>query len=222
MTKGPAGELMRLTGYLPRVGWLRNLLVPLVCILLAGAVTFIVDLCFLRPKATSWPAPEKSKLLEGVAPDFCLPTATGERQVRLADFRGQKPVVLLFGSFGCDILCADLKLVQKIERAYGKAAQFLFIYVSEGPHPEAFPPLPGGTPETRLERVRRGLRHFDVTMPCLLDGSNCVVETAYDAHPRRLLAVDRDGRIGLDLGKGLIRSPWNLDALDRWLRVNTR
>jgi hypothetical protein len=33
------------------------------------------------------------------APDFTLPTQDGDRQIRLSQFRGKKPVVLIFGSF---------------------------------------------------------------------------------------------------------------------------
>ena len=34
-----------------------------------------------------------------VAPDFELRDTNGENPVRLSDFRGQKPVALVFGSF---------------------------------------------------------------------------------------------------------------------------
>ncbi len=34
-----------------------------------------------------------------VAPDFELSDVNGENPVRLSDFRGQKPVVLIFGSY---------------------------------------------------------------------------------------------------------------------------
>jgi hypothetical protein len=34
------------------------------------------------------------------APDFCLPSLEKDRFVRLSDYRGHKPVVLIFGSFG--------------------------------------------------------------------------------------------------------------------------
>jgi peroxiredoxin len=34
-----------------------------------------------------------------LAPDFELTDASGENQVRLSDFRGQKSVALVFGSF---------------------------------------------------------------------------------------------------------------------------
>ena len=33
------------------------------------------------------------------APDFTLPTPDGKKQITLSDFRGKKPVVLIFGSF---------------------------------------------------------------------------------------------------------------------------
>lgn len=34
-----------------------------------------------------------------MAPDFCLPSLDKERTVRLSDYRGHKPVVLIFGNF---------------------------------------------------------------------------------------------------------------------------
>ncbi len=34
-----------------------------------------------------------------VAPDFALPTSDKKGRVQLASFRGQKPVVLIFGSY---------------------------------------------------------------------------------------------------------------------------
>lgn len=34
-----------------------------------------------------------------MAPDFCLPSLDEDRTVRLSDFRGHKPVVLIFGNF---------------------------------------------------------------------------------------------------------------------------
>ena len=40
-------------------------------------------------------APKRGEL----APDFELRDVSGENTVRLADFRGKKPVALIFGSF---------------------------------------------------------------------------------------------------------------------------
>jgi len=55
----------------------------------------------LRRKAMAWQkqydalAPKVGDL----APDFELCDVDGENPVRLSDFRGQKPVALMFGSF---------------------------------------------------------------------------------------------------------------------------
>jgi hypothetical protein len=54
-----------------------------------------------RQEATSWQkkfdidAPKVGDM----APDFELWDINGENSVRLSDFRGQKPVALIFGSF---------------------------------------------------------------------------------------------------------------------------
>jgi hypothetical protein len=49
--------------------------------------------------------PEKTMSMElmssgQTAPDFSLPSLHDGRSVRLGDFRGHKPVLLIFGSFG--------------------------------------------------------------------------------------------------------------------------
>jgi len=69
-----------------------------------------------RPKAPPPGGPDRLTLLRGLfsgeigspapgpkvgqaAPDFALRTPDGKREVKLSDFRGKKPVVLIFGSF---------------------------------------------------------------------------------------------------------------------------
>jgi hypothetical protein len=44
-------------------------------------------------------SPYEGPKLGEEAPDFVLPTADGKHQLSLAEFRGKKPVVLIFGSF---------------------------------------------------------------------------------------------------------------------------
>ena len=43
-------------------------------------------------------APDKLKVGDE-APGFALKTADGKKQVKLAEFRGKRPVVLVFGSY---------------------------------------------------------------------------------------------------------------------------
>jgi len=54
-----------------------------------------------RQEATSWQKKYDSHApkVGDPAPDFILCDSSGENPVRLSDFRGQKPVALIFGSF---------------------------------------------------------------------------------------------------------------------------
>jgi hypothetical protein len=217
-----------------------SVLITAVCILGAGAGTFAVD-CYCtwqresRRSGTGAKAPNFQAILAGghmamelvnpsklragePAPNFTLATVLDQGHVQLAAFRGRKPVVLLFGSFGCDLFCTSLPALKEFARTYGHGAKFLFVYVSDGPH-AVLPPFTGSPPESRSARIQRGLRHFGLVMPCLVDGSDHAVEKAYNGFPRRLVVVDRGGNIALDLGKGL-HTAWNLDDLERWLKTN--
>lgn len=54
---------------------------------------------FLFPFEPMWLVARKGRLKVGEpAPDFSLKKADGSQVVRLSSFRGQKPVVLIFGS----------------------------------------------------------------------------------------------------------------------------
>jgi len=54
----------------------------------------------VMPFETLWNRTRAGTLAVGdLAPDFELPTADGGRRVRLSEFRDQRPVVLIFGSY---------------------------------------------------------------------------------------------------------------------------
>jgi hypothetical protein len=54
-----------------------------------------------RKEASAWQKKydKQAPKLGDMAPDFELFDSVGENPVRLSDFRGQKPVALIFGSF---------------------------------------------------------------------------------------------------------------------------
>ena len=54
-----------------------------------------------RQEATAWQKKHdlQAPKVGDLAPDFELYDSSGENSVRLADFREQKPVALVFGSF---------------------------------------------------------------------------------------------------------------------------
>jgi hypothetical protein len=151
------------------------------------------------------------------APDFLLLEVHDGQAVRLSGLRG-RPVLLVFGSFGCDLLCADLGELARLHARYRDDAQFLFVYIQEAPHANpALPPPAGFTQGTELaqaqrERIRLGLAQYGLTMPCL-DGRNSAVVSAYDAYPRRLVVVDPEGRIAHDTRRSIGRR-WDLQAVE--------
>ena len=100
------------------------------------------------------------------------------------------------------------KLIEK----YSDRAEFLFIYNSEMKKgfnhqlPEALrefadpPDAPEGSQLFLEQRVRAGMKNFNLRMACLLDNEQGQVQKLYGADPKRLLIVDPNGRIALDSG----------------------
>jgi hypothetical protein len=151
-----------------------------------------------------------------VAPDFLLTPVYGH-SVHAFSLTRRCPVVLIFGSFGCDRFCNDLTHLNKLYKEYKDCADFLFVYITEGPH-QMLPLISSPLSESLPAYVSRGLRYFHFDVPVVLDGASREAERAYNAFPRRLVAVDANGRVAVDLGKGLF-SDWNLEELEDWLRT---
>jgi peroxiredoxin len=158
-----------------------------------------------------------------VAPDFTLPEAAGSPSVRLSSFRGRTPVVLIFGSFSCNVLCAQAEPVRRLYESHKHQAQFLFVYVREAGHqvPDLEPiysaaGLSVDEPADQVKRIELASRHYGLTMPFLLDTEDNRAERDYDAYPKRLVVIDREGRIALDAGRGLSYI-WNFAAVGAWL-----
>jgi hypothetical protein len=125
------------------------------------------------------------------------------KPVRLGDFRGKRPVALVFGSYTSSIR-AELPALESLHRAYGDRVQFLFVYIGEAGADESrgdASALHGETPrdpETDLERARIANSFADevrLSIPCVVDGIDDATMKAYAAHPARLYLVGGDGRI---------------------------
>src|SRR5262245_51796819 len=85
----------------------------------------------------AWPTPALA--VGQPAPDVTLPVLTGEGQVSLMALRG-RPVVLVFGSFTCDVFCRQFGQVRELADAYRDQVAFVFVYVTDAGHP---PPSQG-------------------------------------------------------------------------------
>jgi hypothetical protein len=168
----------------------------------------------------------KSKMPVGTpAPDFSLSEIVNRQKIRLSDYRRKKPVVLLFGNFGCDVFCDQLDRVKRLYQTYNERAEFLLLYVPEpegdlawkaGHERKLLPAAP--VAEDFRGRIRRGLSHFGLAFPCLLATDSDTVQSAYDAFPERLIIVDRVGQVALDAGRGLPHG-WDLDQVESWLQA---
>ena len=68
------------------------------------------------------------------APDFTLYDIDGKDSVTLSEFRGKKPVALVFGSFTWPPYVKGTVSIQQIYKKYHEDVQFLNIYIREA-HP---------------------------------------------------------------------------------------
>ena len=159
--------------------------------------------------------PFESLSVGATAPEFTLSDALDQHQVRLSDFRGKKPVLLMFGSFGCDVFCGQLPQLNKLYQNYKDRVQFLFVYITEASHTGQLPPPDPA--EEKVSRIVRGIRHFRIAFPCLVGSKD--VEVSYSPFPERLLLIDRAGRIVQDAGVGLPKG-WDFDQIESWLKTS--
>jgi len=209
-------------------GWL----LAFVCLTTAAAGAYFLDRVLPDPRgrppvippgwaqelAQRW---RNTALAEGSrAPEFSLPSLRGGGKLGPADFRGRRPVVLVFGSFSCDFFCSDVGRLERLYRHYRGRVGFLFVSVKEaghGLHGLEFVLRAEDSPGQHLVAVRKAARIKGLTMPGVVDLPDRRVMRAYRAFPRRLVVVDRQGRVALDLGTG----GFDLSRVEKWVRGHT-
>ncbi len=162
------------------------------------------------------------------APDFSLPTVLGEKEIRLSDFRGRRPVVLVFGSFSCDTFCDRIETLERFYQDHKERAEFVFVNVSEAGHEipglefvlEDAPPGSSVPLPVRREKIARAMKLRKLSIPGAIETADAPTETAYSAFPLRLVVVDTEGRIALDLGHSMDK-PWDLGEVERAISAPT-
>jgi hypothetical protein len=208
----------------------------LVCLASAGAGALIVvavlyaqpHLILLTPPASTSPTsteqpayPGYSGMFDAKLPageparDFAVTEITSGREIRLSDFRGRKPVVLIFASSGTDCFCDQAERLEALYQAHRERAEFLFMHIREARA------VPSAQPtDDRREKVRQALAYLKLTIPCVLDNRFGDTEKMYSAWPQRLVIVGVDGRIALDAGRGM-PDGWDLARVEAWLKTGT-
>ncbi len=145
--------------------------------------------------------------LGALAPDFTLRSPGSSRAVHLADFRGKKPVVLVFGSYTCPQFRYGSGPLEKLHAQYGTKAEFLLVYIREahgagGGQWKSTQNQREGvdlSDATSIEAKRKNaaycVRALGIPYAAVVDGMDLRVETAYQAWPSRVFVVGKDGRI---------------------------
>ena len=165
-----------------------------------------------------------------LAPDFSLRSPDGERTFKLSDFRGQKPVVLIFGSYTCPPFRDVYPTLEKLHQAYGERVAFTYVYIREAHAEDGWKiarnqreGIAIKDPKTMDERTamaKQACAFFKTTIPGVVDTMDDATDRAYAGWPSRIFLVAVDGKIAVrgDPGpRGLVPAA---RAVEAWLRKN--
>jgi peroxiredoxin len=167
------------------------------------------------PVSSLWTLARAGTLQVGdPAPSFDLPALDGSGRVRLSDFRGTKPVVLVFGSYTCPPFRNQVPQINSIYHKYKDRAAFYIVYIQEA-HPSDRWQLESNiqadivfaSPESIGERgnvASACVRKLGIEFPALLDELDDSTEAAYTAWPDRMFVIDTDGIVTFKSQPG----PW--------------
>ena len=138
------------------------------------------------------------------APDFELPK-TGSGSVRLSEYRGKSPVVLVFGSYSCPNFRGASEALKAMGQRYGTTVPFLLVYIHEAHATDQWQSTrnqrehielaPAKSMAEKQEHAALCSRKLHLPFPAVVDGMDGAVETAYHAWPSRALIVGSDGRV---------------------------
>src|SRR5262245_43750032 len=143
----------------------------------------------------------------GPAPDLWLPNLRRPGQIHLAELWRQKPLVLLFGSFSCDVFDEQIKPMQALYETYQDQVEFLMVCVREAGHENVSArflyeqtDLENETIDQREQRSCRAADYLHFTIPMASDREDRKAELAYQAFPTRIVVVDTSAKIVLNAG----------------------
>lgn len=134
------------------------------------------------------------------APGFALIDVDSGSTVTLTELRLDKPVVLFFGSYGCDVMRGSFEKLLAVYEKYQDEVNFVMIYVREAHSLDGF-----GADRARVTDPKSTQERIDVAKACrdemnipfriLVDPVDDRVATRWAAWPIRLFVVDRGGTV---------------------------
>lgn len=127
------------------------------------------------------------------APDFEGRTLDGDK-VQLSDFRGEKNVVLTFGSATCPMTAGSIGGINKLyEEYHGADVGFLFVYVHEAHPGEEIPAHEEMDDKIRAAEILRQEEGID--MPIVVDELRGPIHRRYGKLPNPTYLIDKSGRV---------------------------
>lgn len=127
------------------------------------------------------------------APDLEGRTLDGDR-VRLRDFKGEKNVVLTFGSATCPMTAGSISGMNKLYQEYqGDDVVFLFVYVREAHPGEEIPAHQEWDDKVRAAEILRD--EESIEMPILVDELRGTLHKRYGRLPNPTFLIDKSGRV---------------------------
>ena len=140
-----------------------------------------------------------------MAPDFALLASSGEGRVRLSEFRGKRPVVLVLGSYTCPKFRSQSGVLNALYERYHGRAEFVLVYIREahgsGSWQSTINQRQGldladpTTFEQKRDYAASCVRKLKIPYTAAVDPMDNSTDKAYIAWPSRLYLVDKQGRV---------------------------
>ena len=157
----------------------------------------------VRPQSVEIPESSSASKALGPAPDFALPETGSGKTVTLHDFKGKKPVVLVFGSYSCPNFRAAAGPIETLYAKYGARVPFFLVYVREA-HTgltwesgrntrEGIKVEEAATMGEKQDHAAMCSRKLHLRFPAVVDGLDGAVEKAYSAWPSRAVVIGKNG-----------------------------
>jgi tetratricopeptide (TPR) repeat protein len=144
------------------------------------------------------------------APDITVTRQSTGKPVKLAQLLGQRPIVLVFGSYTCPNFRAAADTLNKFHTDYKTQADFYLIYIREAHSTadwqstrnqrEGITLKPVANMGERQEHAALCLRKLKLDFPAMLDGMDGAAEKAYSAWPSKAYVIDRAGNVVFSTG----------------------
>ncbi|HEY6350116.1 MAG TPA: redoxin domain-containing protein [Candidatus Angelobacter sp.] len=136
-----------------------------------------------------FPGPEPGQW----APDFKATTLDGQ-SIRLSEYRGQKNVLLVFGSATCPMAAGSIRGMNELyDELRGKDIEFLFVYVREAHPGERIRAHRSFAQKMRAARMMRDEEEID--MPMVVDDVRGFIHRKYSSLPNPAFLIDKSGRV---------------------------